>query len=64
MKNNISKSSEEVIQNVLNAIQPLEELGGPLLPEYIEVMDKIIHEIGMRKENARILLSNSNPDNW
>lgn len=64
MKNNISESSELVYQDFLKAIQPLEELGGPLPLEYIMVMDKIILEALNRKTNALILLSNSNPDNW
>lgn len=64
MKNKISAYSDLVYQKFLEAIQPLEELGGPDLPEYIEVMDKIILEASMRKVNAKIQLSNSNPDNW
>lgn len=43
--------------NFLQAIQDAEELHGPELPEYIELMEKISQEAITRKNNA-IALTN------
>ena len=60
MKNNIAVI---IYQNVVNAMQDAEEMGGPEGDEYIELMDKIILEAQTRKTTYKTN-SSSNPNNW
>ena len=57
MKNN-NNIACIIYQNVVNAMQDAEEMGGPEGDEYIELMDKIILEAQTRKTTYQTSLSN------
>ena len=48
-------NTDQIKQAVFEAMQDAEELGGPELPEYIELMEAIAQECRQRADNARDL---------
>lgn len=45
--------ADRIYETVLNALQEAEELGGPELQEYIDLMEKISAEAAERAYNAK-----------
>jgi hypothetical protein len=46
-------SSKQILANVLAAMQPAEELGGPAGTEYVSLMEKIATEASLRAQTCR-----------
>lgn len=49
-------TADQIFQAVLDAMQPAEDIGGPSVPDYIELMQRIATEATERARNAAELL--------
>lgn len=56
------KIQDKIYCDFIDAIQPAEELGGPELPEYIELMEKISAQALLRVDSA--LITAGQPRKW
>jgi hypothetical protein len=45
---------DQIFENVMTALQPAEELGGPLDALYVSLMERVAHETLRRAERVRI----------